>query len=362
LVLCGLVGILRRKLLRMTRVLGLPDIFDIVRRKESEMFIKYIRQRRAVIWAFLLFYVIFYVSFFLYRLPAAAVIYPGVICLVIGVMLLLYDYIRFYRRHRRLEDIKKLSAELMTDFPAAATVENQDYQEIIDLIIDEQRLLREDSYRRISDMTEYYTVWVHQIKTPISAMRLKLQSEDSDTARKLSADLNRIEQYVEMALAFVRLDSESTDYVIKEYWLDAIIKQAVKKFSGEFIGRRLSLNYEPVNMCVITDEKWLCFVLEQLLSNALKYTQKGGISIGSEDGRLFIRDTGMGIAPEDLPRIFEKGYTGFNGREDKKASGLGLYLCKRVCRNLGMGINAESRPDEGTVIYLTFPENGGRKE
>lgn len=327
------------------------------------MFRKYLKQRRLAVLAFLLSYIAFYVSFYLYHLPLIAVVYPGIICFVIAAAFFVADYLKVRARHNRLEEMKKLSAELMKDFPAADTVEDEDYRDIIEMLCREQQLLKEDTCRRFSDMTDYYTVWAHQIKTPISAMRLKLQGEDSATARKLSADLNRIEQYVEMVLAFLRLDSDTTDYVFREHELDGIIRQSVKKFSGEFIGRKLSLSYEPVSVSVLTDEKWLCFVLEQILSNALKYTQSGGITIGMEgERRLFVRDTGMGIAPEDLPRIFEKGFTGFNGREDKKASGLGLYLCKRVCANMGIGISAESGPDEGTSIYLDFPETPQRHE
>ena len=210
-------------------------------------------------------------------------------------------------------------------------------------------------------MIDYYTVWVHQIKTPIASMRLNLQNEDSALSRKLSSDLFRIEQYVEMVLTFLRLDAESTDYVIKEYDLDAIVKQAVKKFAGEFIGRKLRLIYEPLNTRVVTDEKWLSFVIEQVLSNALKYTHAGSITITLEAGKkLCIRDTGMGIAAENLPRIFENGYTGYNGRTHKKASGIGLYLCKRICTNLGHAIRAESVVEQGTVIIIDLAQ--GRLE
>lgn len=327
------------------------------------MFLKYLKQRRSALLAFLLFYAVFYAAFYLYHLPMSAVLYPGAVCAVIGLTLFAADYAKVKKRHERLEEMKKLSAELMGAVPAADGITDEDYGEIIDLLCREQRRLSEEYYRRYSDMTEYYTVWVHQIKTPIAAMRLKLQTEDSEVSRKLTADLNRIEQYVEMVLAFLRLDSESTDYVFRQCELDGIIRQSVKKFSGEFIGRRLSLNYEPVGVSVLTDEKWLCFVIEQIISNALKYTREGGITIGMEgEGRLFIRDTGMGIAPEDLPRVFEKGFTGFNGREDKKASGLGMYLCKRICDNLGIAISAESKMDEGTAIYLEFPEKSDNRD
>ena len=131
-----------------------------------------------------------------------------------------------------------------------------------------------------------------------------------------------------------------------------IIRQSVKRFSAEFIGRKIRLDYEPADYTLVTDEKWLAFVLEQLLSNALKYTRAGGVRIFLEHETLCIADTGIGIAPEDLPRIFEKGYTGYNGRGDQKASGLGLYLCRTICRKLGHSITAESAPDEGTAIRI----------
>ena len=206
-------------------------------------------------------------------------------------------------------------------------------------------------------MIDYYTVWAHQIKTPIASMRLHLQNEDSALSRTLTSDLHRIEQYVEMVLTFLRLNSESTDYVIKEYDLDKIIKGAVKKFSSDFISRKLSLVYEPLNTTVITDEKWLSFVIEQVLSNALKYTPTGSIIITLENKKVLrIRDTGIGIAPEDLPRVFENGYTGYNGRVDKKASGIGLYLCKRICDNLGHAITARSIVGLGTIIDIDLAQ------
>ena len=184
-------------------------------------------------------------------------------------------------------------------------------------------------------------------------MRLNLQNEDSPLSRKLSADLFRVEQYVEMVMMYLRLDSDTSDYVIKEYELDDIVRQAVKKFAGEFISRKLSLVYKPLDTVVVTDEKWLSFVIEQVLSNSLKYTLSGEITVSLKGDRILcISDTGMGIAPEDIPRIFEKGYTGRNGRSDKKASGLGLYLCRRICGRLGHLITIESEPDRGTAVYI----------
>ena len=143
---------------------------------------------------------------------------------------------------------------------------------------------------------------------------------------------------------------------------DEIVRAAIRRFAGEFITRKLKLCYEPLNAACVTDEKWLLFVVEQVLSNALKYTREGSITITMEHPKtLVIRDTGIGIAPEDLPRIFEKGYTGYNGRGDQKASGLGLYLCRTICRKLGHSITAESAPDEGTAIRIGLSQRQVRE-
>ena len=151
----------------------------------------------------------------------------------------------------------------------------------------------------------------------------------------------------------MRLDSSSKDYVFKEQELDPIIKEVIRKFAGQFIRKKLRLYYSPLNVKVLTDEKWLAFVLEQVLSNAIKYTPSGSITIELEEPcTLCFRDTGIGIAPEDLPRVFEKSYTGYNGRSDKKASGIGLYLCRQICNNLGHTISVNSSVDSGTVVKI----------
>lgn len=320
--------------------------------------VAYLRQRGGGIAAFLASCGIFWATFALYRFPLEAVLYPALICAVLWLCYAAWDLRRAYQRHRTLTEIAKRPGELMEDlFPEARSVDDADYQEIIRLLRQEQRDLRSQMDRRYADMVDYYTIWAHQIKTPIASMGLRLQSEDSARSRQLSADLFRIEQYVEMVLVFLRLDSDSTDYVIRTSDLDGIVRGAVKKFAGEFIGRKLTLDYTPVNTTVLTDEKWLSFVVEQVLSNALKYTPSGGISITLEPEKtLCIRDTGIGIAPEDLPRIFEKGYTGYNGRREKKASGIGLYLCRRICGNLGHTITADSAVDRGTVIRIDLSQ------
>ncbi len=292
-------------------------------------------------------------------LPVKALAYPLALCAFVGTLIFAADYLHMWGKYKRRGDPASISFSVIDSMPEAQSEEAKEYQRAIRLLGKEHRDFVYESQRKYENMMDYYTVWAHQIKTPISSMKLSLRGEDSDLARKLSAELFRIEQYVNMALAYLRLDSESTDYVFRECDMDELIKKSAKKFASEFIGRRLSLSYEPAEITVISDPKWLGFVLEQLISNALKYTREGGIKIYFEQPKtLVIEDSGIGIAPEDLPRIFEKGYTGYNGRRDTNASGIGLYLCKRICDNLEVGISAESRVAEGTKMRLDFSQYG----
>lgn len=318
----------------------------------------YLKDRKLGVCLFFLFCAVFLAVFLLYRLPAGAAAYPALLCAVLGAAVLAVDCRRAYQRRRRLQDLARLPSALMEPFPPAASGEEADYQRLIELLREEQRALEADSFRRMEEMEEYYTLWVHQIKTPIAALRLMLQGEDSPLARSALEELLRIEQYVEMALCYLRLDSSSTDYVFRELDLDSLVRQAVKKFSSQFIRRRIALHYAPLKAAVVSDEKWLQFVVEQVLSNSLKYTPPGGsVTIELTPPKtLCIRDTGVGIAPEDLPRVLERGFTGCNGRSDKKASGLGLYLCGQICRRLGHRISVNSSLGEGTAVYLQLEQ------
>lgn len=317
--------------------------------------ISYIKQHRLALLAFVLCAALFAATFLFYRFPLKAVLYPTVLCLVLLAGFAAADIVRTRKKHAELERIKCFDAKLADSFPEADGVVEADYQEIIRLMREQHDRAEQRTEQGLREMMDYYTVWVHQIKTPIASMRLALQNEDTAESRQLQSELGRIERYVEMVLTFLRLGADSTDYVIKEHELDDIVRGAVKKLAGDFINKKIKLEYTELNEKVLTDEKWLSFVVEQVLSNALKYTSEGTVSIYTESPKtLCIRDTGIGIAADDLPRIFENGYTGYNGRSDKKASGIGLYLCRRVCDKLGHGISAESRAGEGTVIRIAL--------
>ena len=324
-------------------------------------FFSYLKTKTRTLAATGVCVALFAAAFALYHLPAAALFYPAALCLLFCAGLLLYDYLRQKRQH---EDFwRAFSALTPPNAPLAAdSVQAKDYADAIAALY--RTLAERDvaATAAFSEMVDYYTVWAHQIKTPLAAMKLSLQNEDSDLSRRLSADLFRTEQYVEMVLAFLRLGADSTDYVLRPCRLDDVLKQSLRKFAPEFIGRKLSLTYEPTAATVVTDEKWFAFLFEQLLGNALKYTREGGISVAVSGNTLTVTDTGIGIAPADLPRVFDKGFTGYNGREDKTASGLGLYLCKRVCDALCIRISLSSEVGVGTTVTLVFDQNQTRLE
>ena len=278
--------------------------------------------------------------------------YTALLSGVLALLLALLDLRRFALRHRQLSDALKSICVSDEQLPPPENLIEEDYRQLIRALGEEKQRQASAMDQRMSDMQDYFTLWAHQIKTPIAAMRLILQTKPENSATEIEGELFRVEQYVEMVLNYLRLDSDSTDFVFKTCALDGIIRQCVRKYAKQFIRKKISLEYEGTALQVLTDEKWLCFVIEQILSNALKYTAAGSIRIFTQGETLVIADTGMGIAPEDLPRVFEKGYTGYNGRTDKKATGIGLYLCKKILQKLGHGISISSEVGKGTRVSI----------
>jgi signal transduction histidine kinase len=235
--------------------------------------------------------------------------------------------------------------------PPKDAIERQ-YQELLHILYKNMNELTGQADNKQKDLVDYFTQWTHQIKTPIAAQRLLLQSEQNTQSSELEMELFKIEQYVEFVLQYLRLENMSNDLVFKKYELDDIIKQAIRKNAKMFIRKKITLHYSDVNYTVLTDEKWLLFVIEQILSNALKYTSVGSISIYIKKKQLIIEDTGIGILEEDLPRVFDKGFTGYNGRAFKQSTGIGLYLCKQILTKLSHEISIESKVGTGTKVII----------
>lgn len=310
-----------------------------------KLLLSFLYSRRRIIAVILTVGAVFTLFLMLYGVPKSAVFYAILICAVVTGAAATGDYLRYIKKCRTLSELESEILLTIEHLPEADNDGEEGYQQLIETLFLEKNSLAAASDKRVEDASEYFAMWAHQVKTPITAMSLALQSCEFPEKEELSEYLQRIEQYVEMALCYVDLDGDGSDLVIKKHSLDAIVKQAVRKFSKQFIRRKLTLVYEPLDIEVLTDDKPLLFVIEQLISNSLKYTKRGSVEITLETPNepvLLIRDTGIGIAPEDLPRVFERGFTGNNGRSDKKATGIGLYLCKRICERLGHKLSARS--------------------
>jgi len=316
-------------------------------------FLRFCKEKKNTILFFTAMLTFFGVTFALFRLPAAAILYPAALTLLAGGIGLTVRYIKEEERLEASREQKELLLGTGAAAPELTTrMEEELWQTVLELR-EEMKNLETRMSAEARERQEYYTLWAHQIKIPLAAMKLALEGKDTEEARRLRTELFRTEQYADMVMTYVRLGDAGSDFVFRRQPLDPLLTGCIRRFSGEFILRRLRLSLEPVNYEFLTDEKWFSFVFEQLLSNALKYTTEGSITVAMPSpGILTLSDTGIGIADEDLPRVFEKGFTGLNGREDQRASGIGLYLVKRVCGKLGIGIRIESETGKGTTVLL----------
>lgn len=324
----------------------------------------YMRDRAAMFGCLLICYGTLFLIGYLYDIPFEKTRYIAEFSGAGVFLCLLVDILKYAERWKELKRCIATSDTYPGMFYTVPGDLEALYRSMIAKMRQEKEELIFEDQKRYTEMMDYYGMWAHQIKTPIAAMRILVQSgmdreeneENQKLFRQLQMELFKTEQYVEMVLSYLRMEEMSSDLAFEEYQLDDIVRQAVRKYSQMFILKRIRLDFQPLQHAVLTDEKWLVFVVEQILSNALKYTKEGSISIYLTTYReklmLAIRDTGIGISREDLPRVFEKGFTGYNGRADKKSTGIGLYLCKKIMDKLRHGIYIESEVDQGTTVYL----------
>lgn len=219
--------------------------------------------------------------------------------------------------------------------------------------VEENKNFRDFEEKRRADVKNYLTIWTHQIKSPIFALRLLLKKDEINKI-ECEKEIFEIEEYVGNILGYARLNADSTDYVFDKYNLDEIIRGVIRKYSIQFIGKNNSLDFFETKKIILTDAKWFSFLLEQIISNAIKYTQNGRVAIYLNKDELVIEDNGIGIMAEDLPRIFDAGYTGYNGRLEKKSTGLGLNLSKNIGKSLRVILRCESEPKIGTKMYINL--------
>ena len=321
-----------------------------------EILKSYLKKNIKVYILFIVFIFIFFIMFYLYNLPLEALIYTGSFCFLAALIASISDYANYKESYKKLNFLEQNILNDLDALPKSLDIRIDYYHKIIEKLYEELEKLTQENRQKNTDMVDYYSMWVHQIKTPIAAMNFLLDNEEVDQ-KILQQELFKIERYVEMVLTYIRLDSISSDYVITKINLDEVVKDSVKKYATIFINKKIKLNYVSHETMVISDKKWLSFAFEQILGNSVKYSNANGeITIETCENKLVIEDRGIGIKEEDLPRIFEKGFTGFNGRYEKKSSGLGLYLCKKTLDKLGHHIEISSKVGEGTRIEITFPK------
>ena len=255
---------------------------------------------------------------------------------ILGFLLIIYLIVHWFQ-YQKLSDIKDENERLLN----------------------ENKNLKSEMLNQKDDLNAYFLMWLHQIKTPMTVSKLLLEKPDETTSTKLKMQLMYIEQYINMAMNYLKMIDYSTDMDITQVNLDDIIKNLLKKYSLLFIHNHISLEYQSNLTYVVSDSQWLTILIEQILSNALKYTENGKIAIQYLEDKhaLEIRDTGIGIRSEDIPKIFDRGYSGFNGRMNEKSSGLGLYLARKISERLNIQIEVESKLSQGSVFRLVFPTN-----
>ena len=316
----------------------------------------YIKKNLKIYLLFIVFIFIFVLIFYLYNLPFESLFYGGLLCFLVSLIASIIDYNNYRKSYIDLKYLETNILSSMEDLPKSLDIRVEYYQKIIERLHNEVERLKIEDNKKTEDLADYYSMWIHQIKTPIAAMNFLLDNEETDV-KVFKQELFKIERYVEMVLTYIRLGSETSDYVITSIDLDEVVRENIKKYATLFINKKIKLNYVSHETYVISDKKWFGFAFEQLLSNAIKYTKSGGeISINISESELIIEDNGIGIHEEDLPRIFEQSFTGLNGRYEKKSSGLGLYLCKKTLDKLQHKIEIISEVNKGTKVKVSFPK------
>ena len=235
--------------------------------------------------------------------------------------------------------------------------QDQSQEELIQDLRQENQALRDDLHQVRFETENYFLTWLHQMKTPITAGQLLLRDLEGDQASDMRLILTEIDKYTGMALSYIKLMNPGTDLEFSSQSLDDILQALIKKYRYSFIYHKITLNYQPLKRSVITDGHWTSILLEQIVSNALKYSPESSqISIYFLDDsqELAIEDQGIGIQSSDIDKIFDKGYVGFNGRLHEKASGLGLYLVDLIANRLSQPVRVQSQVNQGSTFFIKF--------
>ncbi len=294
-------------------------------------------------------------------------IYIPTAIVVVFVIVLMLEYLhkkRFYNA------VKESLQELDEKYLIAETMESPiflDGKILKNILVETDKSMIEkvNKYKYAQEeYKEYIELWIHEIKTPISASKLIAQNNKNEVTKSIDEELDKIEYYVEQALYYARSNTVEKDYCITKCNLKDIVNTVIKKNKTTLINNKIKISIEDIDEIVYTDSKWIIFILNQIITNCIKYAKEENaeIKISAETKKarviLSIKDNGIGIRKGEITKVFEKGFTGSNGRKDgKKSTGIGLYLCRKLCGKLGIGIELNSEENIGTDIKLVFPKN-----
>lgn len=313
----------------------------------------WLRTRLFFLLFVLLLLLLLFAFSYIFTIEPAILHYQLSLVALLGLVFGTMDMLREWRKYGQLLAEQQPDAVLLT------ASEEELLQRVEQLEQAHQDLQIKELARR-EEVLDYFTLWAHQIKTPLTASKLLVKElPNSPIKQQLTQEQFRTEQYADLAMNYLRLESFHDDLVLREENAYDLVREVVKKYALFFIQQQIKLELEEFRRQFVTDKKWFAIILEQLLSNSIKYTRAGTIRIYLDGDQLVIADTGIGIQASDLERVFERGFSGFNGRVNQQSSGLGLYLCKTISERLGhklmltsqVGVGTEARIDLKQVQY-----------
>jgi len=325
-------------------------------------FTHYLRSQKWLIFIYVLLMIFFTIITLIDPINSihiTSLLYIEGIAFVIFTVYCGFDY---YRKNSFFNELKRqIELDGQITFPEATYDENGLFLQFLKKQQDKHMKSLEDIQLERKEWQDYMTSWFHEIKTPIAVSRMTYETGGS--LESLAEEMDKIEHFIEQTLYYSRLNDFHKDYLIQEINLERVVKEAVKMHTKTFITKRISISLDVQKFEVLTDKKGILFILNQLLSNSLKYTDSNGsisIKIDTNKRMLRMKDSGTGIDLSDLPRVFEKGFTGKNGRQFHSSTGMGLYLAKKTAEKLGHTITITSEKDKFTEAIIYFPETEDR--
>ena len=303
-------------------------------------------------------------------IPIINYVYIKIYVAIVPIVLFLIPFfIEYYKKKEYYSEIKARVNELEEKYlitellPKADFIEAKLNKDNI-LEIGKSMLENVNKYKYLQeDYKEYIELWIHEIKIPIATSKMIVENNKSEVTKSIDEELDKIENYIEQALYYARSNTVEKDYIIKKNNLKDIVSSTILKNKTTLIQNNVKIEMENLEEEVYTDSKWCVFILSQIIQNAIKYSKKQNkeIKLYAENKKenviLYIKDNGIGIDKAEIGRVFEKGFTGTNGRQEKKSTGIGLYLCKKLCDKLCIGLEIASEKEIGTEVKLIFPKN-----